>query len=122
MIEEQRDFDEAAKTIVEWIEAKSSWRETLVIVTSDHECGYLTVEKTIATPIPWACLPLTVEKAGDMPKVRWNSGNHTNSLVPLYAKGPGAKLLQARVVGTDPKRGPYIDNTAVGQLVFHLWQ
>jgi len=122
MIEEQRDFDQAAKTVVEWVEANSSWTETLVIVTADHETGYLTVEKTAATPIPWASLPLTVEKAGDMPKVRWNSGQHTNSLVPLYAKGAGANQLPPRAAGTDPKRGPYIDNTAVGQLVFHLWQ
>jgi len=122
MIEEQRDFDEAVKTVVEWVEATSNWNETLVIVTADHETGYLTVEKTVETPIPWASLPLTVEKAGEMPKVRWNSGQHTNSLVPLFAKGPGANRLKARIVGEDPKRGPYIDNTAVGQLVFHLWQ
>ena len=122
MIEEQRDFDEAVKTVVEWIAANSSWAETLVIVTSDHECGYLTVRRSQTAPVPWAHLPLTVRKAGEMKAVQWNSGNHTNSLVPLYAKGPGADRLPPRVVGKDPKRGPYIDNTAVGQLVLDLWK
>ena len=38
-IEEQIDFNLAVDAVVEWVEANSSWDETLLIVTSDHECG-----------------------------------------------------------------------------------
>ena len=122
LIEEQRDFDKSVEAVVEWVAANSSWAETLVIVTSDHETGYLTVRKSQAVPVPWAHLPLMVRKAGEMPAMQWNSGDHTNSLVPLFAKGAGADRLPPRVVAKDPKRGPYIDNTAIAQVVFELWK
>ncbi|MDD9205696.1 alkaline phosphatase, partial [Georgenia sp. 10Sc9-8] len=40
-IEETIAFNEAVETTVEWVEENSSWKETLVIVTADHETGYL---------------------------------------------------------------------------------
>ncbi|WP_158685219.1 alkaline phosphatase [Microbacterium halophytorum] len=40
-LEETRDFDDAVDTAIEWIEENSSWDETLMIVTADHETGYL---------------------------------------------------------------------------------
>ncbi|MGC9328237.1 MAG: alkaline phosphatase, partial [Candidatus Hinthialibacter sp.] len=42
LVEEQIDFDRAVEYTVSWIEKNSSWDETLLIVTADHECGYLT--------------------------------------------------------------------------------
>ena len=121
MIEEQWDFDNAVEAVVEWIETNSSWSETLLIVTADHETGYITVPASGPVPIPWAWIPLTVEQAGEMPAMQWNSSNHTNSLVRLFSKGAGANRLPAFAIGTDPYRGPYLDNTAVGQIVFDLW-
>ncbi|RMD59953.1 MAG: alkaline phosphatase, partial [Nitrospirae bacterium] len=45
MIGEMIDFNEAVRTVVDWVEDTtndSSWANTLVIVTGDHDCGYLT--------------------------------------------------------------------------------
>ena len=41
LIEEQIEFDEAVDAVVDWVEAESSWQETLVVVPADHETGYL---------------------------------------------------------------------------------
>jgi alkaline phosphatase len=42
MVEEEIAFNRAVDAVVSWVEANSDWGETLVIVTSDHETGYLT--------------------------------------------------------------------------------
>jgi len=47
----------------------------------------------------------------------WNSGGHTNSLIPLFAEGAGADLLVAYATGSDPVRGAYIDNTDVFKVM-----
>ena len=39
MLREQVDFDKSVQAAMEWVESKSSWDETLLIVTSDHETG-----------------------------------------------------------------------------------
>src|SRR5699024_6999886 len=40
-IEETQDFNAAVESVVDWIETNSSWDETLLVVTADHETGYL---------------------------------------------------------------------------------
>src|SRR4030043_819028 len=45
MIGEMIDFNEAVQTVINWVNDTtngSHWGNTLVIVTGDHECGYLT--------------------------------------------------------------------------------
>lgn len=116
MIEEQVAFDRAVACVIEWVETHSSWQETLLIVTADHECGFLNG----AGPVNrWN--PLINHGVGQQPAMQWHSRGHTNSLVPLFAKGAGADLLknydQHEV---DPIRGRYVDNTAIGQLVMSL--
>ncbi|MBM3494237.1 MAG: alkaline phosphatase, partial [Armatimonadetes bacterium] len=41
IIEEQQDFNEAVEAVSKWVRANSSWSDTLVVVTGDHETGYL---------------------------------------------------------------------------------
>ncbi|MBI3117273.1 MAG: alkaline phosphatase, partial [Candidatus Hydrogenedentes bacterium] len=41
LIEEQVDFDEAIGATMAWVEQNSSWEDTLLIITADHETGYL---------------------------------------------------------------------------------
>jgi alkaline phosphatase len=60
-----------------------------------------------------------------LPGAKFYSGDHTNSLVPVYAKGAGSELLMNYVIGTDSNlaalygldasqwSGQYIDNTAI---------
>src|SRR3990172_6189484 len=43
----------------------------------------------------------------------WNSGGHTNSLVPLYARGTGAELFVNYAINNDSVRGLYLDNTNI---------
>ncbi len=109
-IEETVDFINSVDAVIEWVEANSNWRETLLIVTADHETGYL--EGPGSNP-SWT--KMTGEK-GELVNQKWNSGNHTNQLVPVYAKGAGAKELERLAVGNDPVRGKYLDNTDLANL------
>ena len=45
--------------------------------------------------------------------VRWWSGNHTNELVPLYARGAGSELFETLIDGTDSNFGAYYPHWAV---------
>ncbi len=53
--------------------------------------------------------------------MEWHSRNHTNSLVPFFAKGAGAEQFTETIDGNDPVRGPYIDNTDIANTIFSLW-
>ncbi|MFW5708343.1 MAG: alkaline phosphatase [Bacteroidota bacterium] len=117
MIEEQTDFNNAVNAAVEWVENNSSWDETLIIVTSDHECGYLTGPGE-ADPIFGK---VTNNGKGELPDMAWHFGSHTNVLVPFYAKGPGAEHFKLMARETDPVYGPFIQNTDMATLVFLLW-
>lgn len=111
LIEEALAFDATVQAVVTWVEHESSWDETLVVVTADHETGHLT------GPGPeggWA--PLTGTR-GQVAANTWQSDEHTNSLVPLFARGAGAQQLVERADASDPVRGAYLDNTEVAQVV-----
>ncbi len=113
MIEEEVDFSKAVEAVVRWVNRHSNWSETLLIVTGDHETGYLTGP---GSDPEWK--PLVGNGQGRMPGMEWHSGNHTNSLLPLYAKGVGADGFNRMIVQRDPMRGPYIDNTSIAKLIF----
>ncbi|MBI2421589.1 MAG: alkaline phosphatase [Candidatus Hydrogenedentes bacterium] len=115
MIEEQRDFDEAIAAVHAWVEAKSSWEETLVMITADHETGHLTGPGSDPE-----YKPLENRGQGQMPGMEWHSTQHTNHLVPFFAHGFGSDRFAAHVKGEDPKRGPYLDNTSVAQVMREL--
>jgi alkaline phosphatase len=113
MIEEQIDFDNAVQAVVDWVEANSNWGETLLVVTGDHETGYLTGPGS--DPI-WT--PLVNNGAGALPGMEWHSGNHTNSLIPLFAKGDAGREFRSGVIGYDPVHGRYIENTKLAKVLF----
>ncbi len=117
MIEEQIDFNRAVEAVVDWVNANSTWDETLLIVTADHETGQLWG--------PDAGLPANFDLpvnngAGNLPTAAFCSGQHTNALVPIYSKGYGSEAFATQVDGTDPNAaavwgigGLYIDNTDI---------
>jgi alkaline phosphatase len=137
------DFNDAVTTVLDWVEDPandSGWSNTLVVVTGDHETGYLSAgpgvfpdEALGVGSVSDATLALekvnldTGRRAswvddnppndridpGETVHWAWNSDGHTNTLVPIYCRGIGSELLDQLSVGTDPVRGPYIDNTAV---------
>lgn len=114
-IEEMTGFNDTVETVHNWVETNSSWDETLVIVTADHETGYL--DGPDGEP-EWT--QMTGEQ-GQLPVDGWYSGEHTQHLVPLFAHGAGADHLYNYVHGEDPVRGSYMDNTHIAQTVFDLW-
>ncbi len=146
MLGEAAGFNAAVQVVVDWVNANDpTWSNTLVVVTSDHETGYLTAGPGI---FPTAMLgtinDATLDKekpvyqgeintgrraswddtdndneidAGETVHWAWNFTSHTNSLVPVYAKGAGACFLGAYATGSDTARGPYLDNTDVFRLL-----
>ncbi|MEM6819182.1 MAG: alkaline phosphatase [Pseudomonadota bacterium] len=113
-IEEQVDFNLAVDAVIEWVETNSSWDDTLLIITSDHECGGIWGEGTWTNSSGGAVaaertarslkaarynptedvfndfLAVQDRGEGNMPGFQWASPNHTNELVPLWAIGAGA--------------------------------
>jgi len=145
MIGEQIGFNNAIQAVSDWVDDPnngSSWDNTLVIVTGDHETGYLTAAPGV---FPTATLgtittdTLQLEKTvangsglraswqdgnqnniidpGEQVYWAWNSKVHTNSLIRLFAKGSGADLFQSYFSGNDPVRGTYLDNTDVFKVM-----
>lgn len=137
MIEEQMDFNLSVKAVVDYLDANTNgnnWTNTLLIVTADHETGHLWGDDTPASffdvngnwtydvGIDYA--HVRNNGAGVLPGAKYNSGDHTNALVPLFVKGAGAELFANYVEGTDPYmvamygldatwNGKYVDNTAI---------
>ncbi len=116
-IEEQMDFNNSVLAAIEWVETHSSWEETLIIVTSDHECGFLTGPNH---PNP-VNDPVDGRGQGELPDIQWNFDTHTNTLVPFYAKGPGTELFDLMADERDPVRGRFLQNTEIAQAIFLMW-
>ncbi len=120
VIEEEIDFNKAVEAAIEWVRTNSNWGETLVIVTGDHECGYLTGPDSGQTPHGPVWNQLINNGRENPPGMEWHSGSHTNLLIPFYAKGRGANLFKKTANTTDPVRGDYIDNTDIAKTLFAL--
>ncbi len=118
MIEEQIDFNDAVDAVIAWVEKNGGWDENLVVVTSDHECGYLLgPDGDDNNP---NTNPIINKGKGQVPDMKYNSGNHTNMLVPVYAKGAGSDMFTLYARREDPVRGYYIDNTDIAKVFFAL--
>lgn len=115
-IEETIDFFDAVEAVEKWVEANSSWEDTLLIVTADHETGYLAGPQD-----PSKYSELSGEK-GAKPEHTYNSDNHTNQLVGFWYKGAGSDdIYEESTKHTDKIRGSYIDNTTVARLTLDKW-
>jgi alkaline phosphatase len=84
IIEEVLDFDKAVGIALEYA---SRNKETLLIVTADHETGGLTIEDGNLQ---------TGMVRGD-----FTSGGHTGIMVPVFAFGPGAEKFTGFMDNTD---------------------
>jgi alkaline phosphatase len=142
MIGEVLGFNAAVQTVIDWVDdpgTESTWENTLVIVTADHETGYLTQAPGIFPDHPLGEITtatLALEKTNQVTGQRaswqdtnlnnlidtqetvywaWNTGGHSNSLVPLFAKGAGAELFAGKTHPSDPDpvRGAFLDNTDI---------
>jgi len=142
---EMIDFNDAVQTVIDWINNTtngSNWNNTLLIVTGDHETGYLTAGPGLYPdrPIgPVNSQTLSLEKiysgsggrraswndinsnstidSGETVYWAWNTGGHTNLLIPLYTRGVGSGLFGNCIAGSDQVWGDYIDNTDVAGVI-----
>lgn len=88
IVEDMLDFDQ---TIGVALEFASKNKETLVIVTSDHETGGMAV--------------VDGNYETGMVKGEFPTGSHTGVMVPVFAYGPGAEEFTGFMDNTDiPKR------------------
>jgi alkaline phosphatase len=71
-------FDDAVRAVAEWAAGQD---DVTLLVTADHECGGLRVVQ----PAP----------AGTLSQVAWRWGQHTNALVSIFGRGPGAAPFAA---------------------------
>ena len=138
VIGEVIQFNAAIQTVIDWVNdpvSPADWSNTLVVITADHETGYLTaapgtfpnqplgtinastlaMEKIVAgTGLRASWQDTNSDNKIDIEETvywSWNSNTHTNSLVPLFAKGVGASQFASYAVGSDPVRVAYLDNT-----------
>jgi len=126
IIEEQIDFNKTVEVVVNWVEKHSTWEETLVIVTTDHETGYIygpgsgvfEPGEEIKTGDVWKLL--VNNGKGNLPGMEWHCSGHTNSLVPLYARGVCSGKFDLYADEYDPVRGKYLDNTEIAKLIFSI--
>lgn len=91
-VAEMLDFDQAIGQILAFAEADG---QTLVIVTADHETGGMVLEQG---------------EGFEVLDLEFNTGQHTASLVPVFAYGPGAEHF-----------GGVIDNTDIYRQMAMLW-
>lgn len=110
-VEEVLSFYDAVDATIEWVEKNSNWDETLVVVTADHETGYLQGPETGS-----------FNAIKQYPEASWNSGDHTNQLVPFFVKGAEGDSLLALADQRDAVRGHYLDNTEMATwLLSSAW-
>ncbi len=117
MVEETNDFNDAVKSVINWVEKNSNWNETLLVITGDHETGYITGPNKDDNSI--VTNPIINNGKGKLPKMRWNSDNHSNSLVPVYIMGNDEDLFKLFADEVDLIRGKYINNTELS-MIFRL--
>jgi alkaline phosphatase len=125
LIEEMDDFHNTIDTVYQWVEENSNWGETLLIVTADHETGYLS-----GSPVASLLTPVLNNGIGIDPTMYYQINTldpkykgmfwHSNQLVPFYAKGAGAEIYKKLADQSDPVRGNYLDNTEISVAIREL--
>ncbi|MBF7689033.1 alkaline phosphatase [Acinetobacter rathckeae] len=122
LMEETKDFNDAVKATIDWVEKNSNWNETLVIVTTDHDNGMPMGADANTKPFQL----IENKGKGNLPKFSFRpTGDHSNALVPLWAKGAGSERFAHQVKGIDKgyakytkmNDGRYIDNTDVFNVI-----
>lgn len=113
VIEEQIDFDNSVGAAIAWVEAYSSWDETLMIVLTDHGNGMPMGPNSDTIPFE----PIMNNGMGVLPGVLWHTGDHTNENTLLWAKGAGSAMLLDEIVGQDPFLASILGHNATGDYI-----
>lgn len=133
-LEEQLDFNVAVDAVINWVEQKSSWQETLLIVTSDHETGALwgqaslpqNEEIDVERLEAYLSAPKNKGKS-IIPDITYLSLSHSNNLVPLWALGANSeRFLDSALIDPWAVRlwgepyqwdGRFVEATTVYELI-----
>ncbi len=95
VIQQLREFDAAVGVALAFARSR---KDTLVVVTADHETGGLVVLPSApGSPEAWS--------------VAWSTNDHSGNNVPLLADGPGASEF-----------GGVMDNTEIPKAMAKLWR
>ena len=110
VIGETIDFDNAVGVALKWIADNGGWQENLLIITADHDTGYLNSVKPT--------------EAGQLPTMTWGLtgkwGSHTNRLVDLFCMGVTSERFASYALKVkDHERGmiALVDNTDIFQVM-----
>jgi len=90
VVAEMLDYDQAVRVALEY-QARNP--ETLIVLTADHETGGLALEQG---------------RDGEL-VANYTTTRHTGSMIPLFAKGPGAERF-----------GGVRENYEIGRLLFEM--
>jgi alkaline phosphatase len=116
MIEEMIDFNQTIEAIVDWVASNGGWEENLILITADHDHLFQ------GPPTRRAPFPLVIDQgAGSVPGHTWLWSSHSNHLVPVFARGSGAERIAEMADETDPRHGPYIQDTEVFDVLIQAW-
>jgi alkaline phosphatase len=118
LIEEQTDFNNAIEAVIEWVNKNSSCEETLLIITADHETGMIWGP---GSGPPNIFNQLINNGKNVLPGFEFHTTDHSNSLVPFYAKGSSSEIFGFFADEIDPVRGRFIQNSEVAQGIKFLW-
>jgi len=118
LIEEQTYFNDAISGVIDWLTKKNIWDNTLLIVVADHECGYLTGGWDKETE---GFKSVKDKGNGNIPDVIFYSTNHTNHLVPFFAKGIASDKFPSYASNIDSVRGYYLDISDIGKFIKQVW-
>lgn len=139
-IEETYDFNKAVKAVTKWVEENSSWEETIVLITADHETGYLTntliteerfnemKSKNCKVTVPGNNKNNSTLLKFNQPGHGYAKCDHTNQPVPLYFKGAGSEMFNKKAeyykemnLNYDKlSNSYYIDNTDIAKILMSL--
>ena len=120
LVEEAVQYNQTVEAVMKWIESHGGWNNTLLICTADHETGFLwgTGSGKEGGDRP-NLKPVVNNGKGKMPGVVFSTGGHSNSLVPIFAKGAGSERLNIYATKVDPVRGRYLDNIYISKAILN---
>ncbi len=117
-VEESAMFHQTVEYVMKWVAKNGGWKDNLLIVTADHETGYLwgtgSGKEGEDRPV---FKPIVNNGKGKLPGMAFNYTSHTNSLVPVFAIGKGSERLNTYARQIDPIRGRYLDNTQIVKAI-----
>jgi alkaline phosphatase len=132
---EQTGFTKAIDAVVQWVEKNSSWEETVLIITADHDTGFISgsgsyIDKNGDNRFNAendefvAFKPVVNKGCAAVPGAQFFSNDHVNAIVPLWGIGAGINELETYVYGVDEEAakkwdfsGKYIDNVDIAKFL-----